>query len=117
MPDSQAGAGYFDDLDPMQSNRVGTVWRARAENPLQLSAPIATRVHRQYIAPRAVQPCYYNDLVTCPYSFEGIYYPQIEYQPSLRRSLVRLVRSILGICQRGLDTADRMDFNRHSAGK
>ena len=104
------------DLNEVETDRIGTIRRSSAEHSVLGNRHVIAWMHSQDVAPRPVQPCQHNDLVSHPEVLETLGYSRVEDEPSIRRSLVALFRCRSGIGERRLDRSDRsqhdLSFNR-----
>src|SRR5262249_6748816 len=102
------------DLHAVQSDRIRTVGRARAEDTLQRPRGVSARVHTQDVATCPVKPGYDEDVVGRTKILEPLHHLRLEDQPSRRGAFVGLPGRRLDVGQCRLDTTNHLDFNpRH----
>ena len=96
--------------DAVQSDRIGTVGRARVEHALLGVSRIASRVHCQYVAAGAIEPGQHDDVRAGGQVANALTHGVVEDEPGLRRTLEALFRGGLTVNEWRLDPADRPDF-------
>ena len=101
-------AAAFDggDLDPVETDGIGAVRRAGAEDALLRPRGVAPRMHAQNVAARAIEPGDQDDLYAGSKAAETLEHFRLEDQPGRRRAFVGLPGSRCEIGQRRLDPAD-----------
>jgi GGDEF domain-containing protein len=107
--DFDAPAVDLGDLDPVESDRVGPVRRARREHAGGRSRGVAARMDDERVAVRAIEPGEEEQLIARRDPPQALEHLRLEDEPRVRRPLVALLGRRLQVVQWRLDAADRAD--------
>jgi len=93
----------------MKPDRVRTVGRSRAEYTMQRVAVVVTGTHGQYVAPGSMEPSQHDELLADVQILDPFGDIGVEHEVRIWRSLVALLRSGVGVDERGAGSRGERD--------